>query len=202
MSELNTKRTKAAISRLSSLAVMLAVLLTLGASGRAVEPVRGKTSWYSVAAPTVAATVKAPALPPANKFEISLYHLVSGQSEQDSVRFTKQLFTALEERNGRVSEVDPSNADIMKTLADGMSKNSFSDIVGVDEIFDEDRMVLKLTVYSIPERSHEKLHKAKIFEEPHKCNPSRCTRDGCRKILIGEIVEELAGLDKDHKDTK
>jgi len=181
---------------------MLAVLLTLGAPGRAAEPVRSKTSWNSVAVPSVVATVKATALPPTNKFEISLYHLVSGQSEQDSVRYTKQLFTALEERNGRVSEVDPSNADIMKTLKDGMSNNSFSDVVGVDEIFDEDRMVLKLTVYSIPEGSHEKLHKAKILEKPYKCNPRNCGRDGCRDFLIGEIVEDLAALDRDHKGTK
>src|SRR5262249_37317245 len=109
-----------------------------------------------------------------------------------------QLFTALKQRNGLVSQVVPSNENILATLNDCEAKRAFCDVVGVTEDYAEDHMVLKLTVWSVP-KSHGDLHKARIEGEAHRCNPRHCGRDGCRTQIIQDIVEELAGLDRDHK---
>ena len=133
----------------------------------------------------------------ANKFEISSYR-ISGSSGQSVDPYTEQLYRALKNRKGLVSDVEPSDKTLIATLNDCNKGNTFCDVVGVTEEYAEDHMILKLTVWSVP-KSHSDLHKARIDGEEHKCNPQHCSRDGCRAALFQDIVEELAGLDRDHK---
>lgn len=134
---------------------------------------------------------------PINKFEISSYEM-SGSTGQSLDPYTEQLFSALKSRKGLVSDVEPSEKSLIATLNDCRKTNGFCDVVGVTEEYAEDHMVLKLTVWSYP-KTHSDLHRARIDGEEHKCNPRHCTRDGCRTLLFQDIVEELAGLDRDHK---
>lgn len=134
--------------------------------------------------------------PVANTFEISKYE-VAGAAGQ-SADPTAQLYNELADWNGLVSDVKASNRPFLDTVNKCDESHALCDVVGITEEFADDHMVLKLTVRSFP-KTHRDLHK-QIREEEHDCNPRHCGgREGCRNALFKDIVEELAGLDKDHK---
>jgi len=131
-----------------------------------------------------------------NTFEISSYKM-SGVG-QPADPYTEQLYSALKHWKGLVSDVEPSDKSLIATFNECKKNNTFCDVVGVTEEYAEDHMILTLTVWSVP-RTHRDLHK-QIDGEEHPCNPRHCGgRDGCRAVLFKDIVEELAGLDRDHK---
>ena len=86
----------------------------------------GKAEEYLSAAPvpSPAGTASIAALP-SNKFEISSYELSKpGQADQASDTYTRQLIKALRARQGWVSEVLPSDADMSKTEIDCQGQES------------------------------------------------------------------------------
>jgi len=192
MSTVTTKPVKPPASRGIGVVLGLAIVL-LGSPPGAGEPARTKT-------PKPAAAGKdsphpAVFVPSANTIQITRYATGPAQSSQE---YTEKLFNALQRRTGLVSDIDVSGADILEARRTCREKKVFCDVVGVvEKKIAEDRMVLTLTVYSVP-NEHAALHKPSI-EEEHRCNPSRLTEAFCRTQLIGQIVEELAGLDKDHR---
>ncbi len=174
------------------LTVSLALLLMPGRAATGAEGIRSG-HWSPVAAigrppDTSIETI--------NTFEISKYEMSSSSGQPGDP--TEQLYNDLSDRRGLVSDVKASGKAFLDTVNKCDETHALCDVVGVTEEYADDHMVLKLTVRSFP-KTHRDLHK-QIREEEHNCNPRHCGgRDGCRSVLFKDIVEELAGLDKDHK---
>lgn len=190
MSPITTSRDHARKCLALALTVVFVFLLMPGNLATGAEGIHG-------AHPHLVLTVGRPptAGPMTNTFEISKYEIAGAAGQADP---TAQLYNELADWNGLVSDVKASDQPFLATLNKCDESHASCDVVGVTEEFADDHMVLKLTVRSFP-RSHRDLHK-QIKEEEHDCNPRHCGgREGCRKFLFQDIVQELAGIDKDHK---
>lgn len=137
-----------------------------------------------------------PALPP-NKFIIIYtlsdpgagevgdirYHLITGFKNQES------------EDDSRKSIIEPSTQEQGAAVADCQKQSIYCDVVRVRETDSTDRMIIELSVTSIPPKKHPH-DDIDDFTLP-VCN-TRDDWDGCRDRRIDQIVGKLAGLERHH----
>jgi len=131
-----------------------------------------------------------------NTFEIAPYERDNQKVDRDNL----DLGLALERIPDWRSKIDQPDKNTTVLRRDCDQHESYCDVITLEETgAGKNTMTLEIYVYTTPE-AHRAFHTGKldINGKTEQCNKQSMGEELCRKLLMKDIVNMLAGLDKLH----